>query len=73
MTNDENEISNLFNTYFINIIYTLPNEETVPTIEVPNISNDYFYEILQPGRMTWQDAHYYAKTQNGRLPSLTEG
>ena len=35
---DETEISNLFNTYFVNIIDILPIDRTVSSLEAPNAS-----------------------------------
>ena len=44
---DETEISNLFNTYFIKIIDTLPIDRTVSSLEVPNASNDKVADAIK--------------------------
>ena len=38
--NDETEISNIFNEYFVNITDTLTTEKVVPSLEAQNTSND---------------------------------
>ena len=37
---DETEISNIFNKYFVNITVTLPIEKVVSSLEVQNTAND---------------------------------
>ena len=44
---DETEISNLFNTYFVNIIDTLPIDSTVSSLEAPNASNDFVADAIK--------------------------
>ena len=44
---DETEISNLLNTYFVNIIDTLPIDRTVSSLEAPNASNDIVADVIK--------------------------
>ena len=44
---EETGISNLFNTYFVNIIDTLPIDRTVPSLQVPNASNDVVADAIK--------------------------
>ena len=44
---EETETSNLFNTYFVNIIDTLPIDRKVSSLQVPNASNDVVADAIK--------------------------
>ena len=54
----------------------LPEEEKIELKQIGKDDQTCFtgevFELLEPGRMTWQDSYNYAESQGGRLVLETD-